>query len=180
MQVGERVLLSYDLVLFDADGTLWDYDAGERTALIGALNRAGLPFDDDVIARYRAINAELWRLIEGAGQHGVHQGRAVPQVPLGAWIDARRGGGRLGLPEPSGSSGHSRRWCGRTHRRAVGPCEDGHSHQRHQRSAAFPLCAFGLCRLHSGAHNLRGGRSRQARSRHIRPRDGDNGLRRQA
>lgn len=66
MQVGERVLLSYDLVLFDADGTLWDYNAGERTALIGALNRAGLPFDDDVIARYRAINAELWRLIEGA------------------------------------------------------------------------------------------------------------------
>ena len=30
MQVG-KVLLSYDLVLFDADGTCGDYDAGERT-----------------------------------------------------------------------------------------------------------------------------------------------------
>ncbi|OPZ62258.1 MAG: putative HAD-hydrolase YfnB [Firmicutes bacterium ADurb.Bin506] len=56
--------LSYDLVLFDADGTLWDYDAGERRALGEALEHAGLPSDQDVIRRYRAINAELWALIE--------------------------------------------------------------------------------------------------------------------
>lgn len=58
--------LSYDLVLFDADGTLWDYDAGERQALTEALERVKLPCGQEVISRYRAINAELWGLIERA------------------------------------------------------------------------------------------------------------------
>lgn len=57
-------MLNFDLVIFDADGTLWDYDTGERKALEAALAAFGVPYDESVLQRYRSINSELWRLLE--------------------------------------------------------------------------------------------------------------------
>lgn len=54
----------YDLVLFDADGTLFDYDAGEAAALEHTLGGFGLTCGPTVTARYRRINASLWAQLE--------------------------------------------------------------------------------------------------------------------
>lgn len=51
-------------VLFDLDGTLFDYDASEAAAVAATLRDAGLVADEDVIATYRQVNAEQWRLRE--------------------------------------------------------------------------------------------------------------------
>ena len=56
--------MSYDWIFFDADGTLFDYDAGEAEALRGALESCGLPFEVEVGGRYSEINAAIWREFE--------------------------------------------------------------------------------------------------------------------
>ena len=56
--------MSYDWIFFDADGTLFDYDAAEAAALRGAFERCALPFDPDVGPRYSEINAAIWRDFE--------------------------------------------------------------------------------------------------------------------
>ena len=56
--------MSYDWIFFDADGTLFDYDAGERAALRGAFEACDLPFSPAVEPRYREINARIWREYE--------------------------------------------------------------------------------------------------------------------
>lgn len=50
----------YDVVLLDADNTLFDFDAAERTALRRALEERGYPADGDTVARYLSINTALW------------------------------------------------------------------------------------------------------------------------
>jgi 2-haloacid dehalogenase len=54
----------YRWLLFDADGTLFDYDRAERTALEQALTRIGVPFDPGCLATYRRINQALWLRVE--------------------------------------------------------------------------------------------------------------------
>jgi YjjG family noncanonical pyrimidine nucleotidase len=54
----------YEWLLFDADGTLFDYERAERSALESSFGQIGLPFAADYLARYRQINAELWRSLE--------------------------------------------------------------------------------------------------------------------
>ena len=56
--------MNYDWIFFDADGTLFDYDAGEAAALRGALESCGLPFDAAIGARYSEINDAIWREFE--------------------------------------------------------------------------------------------------------------------
>ena len=56
--------MSYDWIFFDADGTLFDYDAGEAAALRGALDAFGLPSTPSIRARYSEINAAIWREFE--------------------------------------------------------------------------------------------------------------------
>jgi putative hydrolase of the HAD superfamily len=56
----EVLPLTYQWVLFDADGTLFDYDAAERQALERALSAIDVSFDDDVLDAYREINTRLW------------------------------------------------------------------------------------------------------------------------
>ena len=55
---------AYDWLLFDADGTLFDYDRAERTALARACAAAGLGFDDSLHGAYRTINRALWAELE--------------------------------------------------------------------------------------------------------------------
>jgi 2-haloacid dehalogenase len=54
----------YRWLLFDADGTLFDYDRAERAALEQALVRIGVPFDPGHLSTYRRINQALWQGVE--------------------------------------------------------------------------------------------------------------------
>ena len=56
--------LNYAWLLFDADGTLFDYESAERKALAATFEDAGLPYLPGTLETYRAINAELWAAFE--------------------------------------------------------------------------------------------------------------------
>ncbi len=51
-------------VLFDLDGTLFDYVAAETAAVTATLADAGLPVDEGMMASYREINARHWGSLE--------------------------------------------------------------------------------------------------------------------
>lgn len=51
-------------VVFDLDGTLFDYDRSEAAAVAATLVDAGVEATDEVIAVYREANARQWRLRE--------------------------------------------------------------------------------------------------------------------
>jgi YjjG family noncanonical pyrimidine nucleotidase len=56
---------SYEFILLDADGTLFDYDRAEEFALTEAFRNEGLPFlPDSHIPAYREINERLWEEFE--------------------------------------------------------------------------------------------------------------------
>ena len=56
--------MNYDWIFFDADGTLFDYDAAEVMALRGAFERCALPFEPEFGPLYTEINAAIWRDFE--------------------------------------------------------------------------------------------------------------------
>jgi len=56
--------MRYDCVLFDADGTLLDYEAGEARALARTLASLGVEPDPTHLAAYREINARVWERFE--------------------------------------------------------------------------------------------------------------------
>lgn len=51
---------SYTWLLFDADGTLFDYERAESTALQGAFADFALSLDASAEDAYRAINRQVW------------------------------------------------------------------------------------------------------------------------
>lgn len=53
--------MRYPYLLFDADNTLFDFDAAERIAHQTVCARAGLPFTEENYALYHRCNAELWQ-----------------------------------------------------------------------------------------------------------------------
>jgi YjjG family noncanonical pyrimidine nucleotidase len=50
----------YTWLLFDADGTLFDYDAAEKHALEASFVQIDSPFKQDYLAEYRRINHQIW------------------------------------------------------------------------------------------------------------------------
>ncbi|HOX57485.1 MAG TPA: YjjG family noncanonical pyrimidine nucleotidase [Candidatus Paceibacterota bacterium] len=54
----------YRWLLFDADGTLFDYERAERVALEQALAGIGVTFEPGYLATYREINGALWQGVE--------------------------------------------------------------------------------------------------------------------
>lgn len=56
--------MKYTWILFDADGTLFDYDKGEHDALSGTFAQFGLAFDPLYLGLYHAINDLVWRDFE--------------------------------------------------------------------------------------------------------------------
>jgi 2-haloacid dehalogenase len=58
------IVARYTWLLFDADGTLFDYEAAERQALSATLGQFGLPFGPEVLATYQEVNGQLWRAFE--------------------------------------------------------------------------------------------------------------------
>ncbi len=55
---------SYQWLLFDADGTLFDYDRAEAAALRQAFGLVGAAFEPGYLAAYRGINQALWQAVE--------------------------------------------------------------------------------------------------------------------
>lgn len=54
----------YRYLLFDADGTLFDFDRSEREALKRAFDQHHLPFDEKIHFLYHVINQSLWEELE--------------------------------------------------------------------------------------------------------------------
>jgi 2-haloacid dehalogenase len=54
----------YQWLLFDADGTLFDYDAAERKALTQVFDQIGADFKPAHLQVYRRINHDLWQALE--------------------------------------------------------------------------------------------------------------------
>lgn len=54
----------YHCIFFDLDGTLLDFEAAERKALLETLEKFSLPTDQETQALYRSINKELWAALE--------------------------------------------------------------------------------------------------------------------
>ena len=50
----------YQWLLFDADGTLFDYDQAETSALEGTFGDLALPFTPQTSEEYRKINHQIW------------------------------------------------------------------------------------------------------------------------
>lgn len=57
-------MLPYSWLLFDADGTLFNYETAESKALSATFTDAGLPYDPATLEIYREINAEMWDAFE--------------------------------------------------------------------------------------------------------------------
>ena len=53
--------MRYPYLLFDADNTLFDFDAAQRIAHQTVCARANLPFTEENYALYHRCNAALWR-----------------------------------------------------------------------------------------------------------------------
>lgn len=62
--VGPEYPQRYRWLLFDADGTLFDYDRAERAALAAALQQIGVAFQPEYLAAYRRVNHEVWQALE--------------------------------------------------------------------------------------------------------------------
>ena len=56
--------MKYSWLLFDADGTLFDYDRAEAYALKNTFEALALGFAADYTRIYRQINAEIWQDFE--------------------------------------------------------------------------------------------------------------------
>jgi 2-haloacid dehalogenase len=60
-------VIKYRWLLFDADGTLFDYDRAEVAALAKTFEDMGLAFLPAYAAAYRQINEEMWLRFEQGG-----------------------------------------------------------------------------------------------------------------
>jgi len=56
--------MRYDTILFDADGTLFDFDQAEATAFRMLLQKISIPYSTEIFDLYRRINREKWRQLE--------------------------------------------------------------------------------------------------------------------
>ena len=54
----------YDILLFDADNTLFDFSLAERIAFRETAERGALPYSEELYKRYSAINEGLWKRLE--------------------------------------------------------------------------------------------------------------------
>ncbi len=56
--------MRYDILLFDADNTILDFDKAEEQALRLAFKECNLHYDDNVLTVYRRNNIKQWQLFE--------------------------------------------------------------------------------------------------------------------
>ncbi len=60
--------MKYDILLFDADNTILDFDKAEEQALRSAFAKYNLSFDNNVLQVYRKHNIRQWQLFEQGKQ----------------------------------------------------------------------------------------------------------------
>lgn len=56
--------MKYDWIFFDADGTLFDYEFAEISALKSSFENFGIEFNDTILKQYKIANSKLWKLFE--------------------------------------------------------------------------------------------------------------------
>lgn len=56
--------MRYDFILFDADGTLFDFHKGEFEAVRETMEIMGITPSDELVLEYSAINDSLWKMLE--------------------------------------------------------------------------------------------------------------------
>ena len=56
--------MAYELLLADADGTLFDFDAGEQKALTALFAHFDIPAREEFFQTYHRVNREQWSLLE--------------------------------------------------------------------------------------------------------------------
>ncbi|MEM7353494.1 MAG: YjjG family noncanonical pyrimidine nucleotidase [Acidobacteriota bacterium] len=56
--------MRYQWILFDADGTLFDFESAESAALEKAFELAGLTYESRYLELYRQINEQIWLELE--------------------------------------------------------------------------------------------------------------------
>lgn len=56
--------MEYDVLLFDADDTLFDFGKAMRTSLQGSMEALGLFFRTEYCTVYETLNGALWRQLE--------------------------------------------------------------------------------------------------------------------
>jgi 2-haloacid dehalogenase len=56
--------MKYDTLLFDADGTLLDFELAEHDAFISAMAQFGINADEGTISVYSKLNDALWKKLE--------------------------------------------------------------------------------------------------------------------
>lgn len=74
----------YQWLLFDADGTLFDYDQAEAKALEAAFRDFQLPFGPLTAEKYRVINHQIWQDFE----HGLITSAALRTTRFERLFDA--------------------------------------------------------------------------------------------
>jgi len=57
-------LKKYDIFLFDADGTLFDFSLAEAGAVQAMFNSCGFDYTEDILLKYRRLSAPLWERYE--------------------------------------------------------------------------------------------------------------------
>lgn len=56
--------MRYDILLFDADGTLLDFHKSEKNAIKICFRKYGIPDDDQTVANYSIVNDSCWKRLE--------------------------------------------------------------------------------------------------------------------
>ena len=56
--------MTYTHLLFDLDGTLFDFDAGETCAFHKVCDTFHIPYSDEVLSLYQRINLSYWKAYE--------------------------------------------------------------------------------------------------------------------
>ncbi len=56
--------MKYTTLLFDADGTILDFDKAEEVALCDTFRRFSIPYDQTILEIYRRNNNAQWQLFE--------------------------------------------------------------------------------------------------------------------
>lgn len=56
--------MRYQVLLSDADGTLFDFKAGEKNAISTTFANFGIPVTQENVSLYHRVNDELWKKLE--------------------------------------------------------------------------------------------------------------------
>ena len=59
----------YQVLLFDVDGTLLDFDKAERIGIERVLTHFGVPATEENVQKYHHLNKSYWQKLERGSDH---------------------------------------------------------------------------------------------------------------